>query len=198
MEVRRSPSSRSTQQRELLASWHGFFRPRPPRPPADAEQECKTRSTIDEVLLANLMQRMEDRGEVFEHVAEYCVYLVLVYERTDGSRALVGAYVGSAGRRGQSYLCAYEHRAAGRNRSILNHAGKGDSNLSVFLASKKAAIASGTPQARSQRTPSTSKCSSPASTRQPMRCPRPWAANIAWASGLSCAGSLGSGITPCA
>jgi hypothetical protein len=26
----------------------------------------------------------------------------------------------------------------------LNHAGKGDSNLSVFLASKKAAIASGT------------------------------------------------------
>ena len=43
MEVRRSPSSRSTQQRELLASWHGFFRPRPPRPPA--EQECKTRST---------------------------------------------------------------------------------------------------------------------------------------------------------
>jgi hypothetical protein len=108
MEVRRSPSSRSTQQRELLASWHGFFRP---RPPADAEQECKTRSTIDEVLLANLMQRMEDRGEVFEHVAEYCVYLVLVYERTDGSRALVGAYVGSAGRRGQSYLCAYEHRA---------------------------------------------------------------------------------------
>ena len=89
MEVRRSPSSRSTQQRELLASWHGFFRPRPPRPPADAEQECKTRSTIDEVLLANLMQRMEDRGEVFEHVAEYCVYLVLVYERTDGSRALV-------------------------------------------------------------------------------------------------------------
>jgi hypothetical protein len=100
--------------------------------------------TIDEVLLANLMQRMEDRGEVFEHVAEYCVYLVLVYERTDGSRALVGAYVGSAGRRGQSYLCAYEHRAGDRNRSILNHAGKGDSNLSVFLASKKAAIASGT------------------------------------------------------
>ena len=77
-----------------------FFRPRPPRPPAEQD-------TIDEVLLANLMQRMEDRGEVFEHVAEYCVYLVLVYERTDGSRALVG----SAGRRGQSYLCAYEHRA---------------------------------------------------------------------------------------
>eukprot|EP00900_Chrysochromulina_parva_P000443 jgi/Chrpa1/1039/Chrysochromulina_OHIO_Genome00008490-RA len=105
---------------------------------------ARVQDTIDEVLLANLMQRMEDRGEVFEHVAEYCVYLVLVYERTDGSRALVGAYVGSAGRRGQSYLCAYEHRAGDRNRSILNHAGKGDSNLSVFLASKKAAIASGT------------------------------------------------------
>ena len=52
--------------------------------------------------------------------------------------------MGSAGRRGQSYLCAYEHRAGDRSRSILNHAGKGDSNLSVFLASKKAAIASGT------------------------------------------------------
>ena len=46
-----------------------------------------------------------------------------------------GAYVGSAGRRGMSYLCAYEHRAGERNRSITNHAGKGDSNLSTFLAS---------------------------------------------------------------
>jgi hypothetical protein len=52
---------------------------------------ARVQDTIDEVLLANLMQRMEYRGEVFEHVAEYCVYLVLVYERTDGSRALVGA-----------------------------------------------------------------------------------------------------------
>jgi len=50
------------------------------------------RQTIDEVLLANLMQRMEDRGEVFEHVAEYCVYLVLVYERTDGSRSAPTAH----------------------------------------------------------------------------------------------------------
>ena len=195
MEVRRSPSSRSTQQRELLASWHGFFRPRPPRPPADAEQECKTRSTIDEVLLANLMQRMEDRGEVFEHVAEYCVYLVLVYERTDGSRALVGAYVGSAGRRGQSYLCAYEHRAGDRSRSILNHAGKGDSNLSVFLASKKAAIASGTLAEDAIDLEVFKPGFRPPADAVPCR---PWAANIAWASGLSCAGSLGSGITPCA
>ena len=48
-----------------------------------------------EVLLANLMQHMEDCGEVFEHVAEYCVYLVST--STPTARALVGAYVGSAG-----------------------------------------------------------------------------------------------------
>ena len=45
-----------------------------------------------EVLLADLMKHMRDRGEVFRHVDEYCLYLVLVYEqRAGGSRALVGA-----------------------------------------------------------------------------------------------------------
>ena len=131
-----------------------------------------------EVLLADLMQRMEDRAEVFEHVAEYCVYLVLVYERNGGSRALVGAYVGSAGRRGMSYLSAYEQRAGDRNKSITDRAGKGDSNLSLFLASKKAAIAAGTLAEDAidlevlkvgfQRTPSTSRCSRSASARPPM------------------------------
>ena len=42
-----------------------------------------------------------------------------------------------------SYLSAYEHRAGERNKSITNRAGKGDSSLSAFLASKKAAIAAG-------------------------------------------------------
>ena len=52
--------------------------------------------------------------------------------------------MGSAGRRSMSYLSAYERRADDRNDSITNHAGKGDSNLSAFLAMKKAAISAGT------------------------------------------------------
>ena len=96
-----------------------------------------------EVLLARLIQSMDDRGEVFAHVPEYCLYLVLVYERTGGSRTLVGAYVGSAGGRDLSYLDAYERRTGQRNRSIMDHEGKGDSNLSAFLASKRKAVDAG-------------------------------------------------------
>ena len=43
-----------------------------------------------------------------------------------------------------SYLSAYEQRAGDCYKSITNRAGKGDSSLGAFLASKKAAIAAGT------------------------------------------------------
>ena len=88
-----------------------------------------------EQLLADVLQRISDRGEVFTDIDEACVYLALIYQKIEGKRVVVGAYIGSAMRRFLHFLDAYDARARSRVSSILTNAGIGDSNLAIVLAS---------------------------------------------------------------
>jgi hypothetical protein len=115
----------------LLQRMHEVCEPLGPR---DAQNPPPPEVPLDDVL-----RRMEKDGKVFSEVREYGVYLVLVYVRG----VLDGAYAGSAGRAGCTYLLAERKRTGERNTRIEMQAGVGDSNLGIYLARKLAAVEAG-------------------------------------------------------
>jgi len=92
------------------------------------------------VIAADLVQGMNDNGEIFSLVEEYSVYSVVIRVRNRAVRA----YAGSAGQTGLGFIDAYKARTATRNSVIVNHGGVGDSNLGIFIAKLRGEVEAGT------------------------------------------------------